>query len=140
MWLHHKEGENSLHFDNQTLKWYLNRLRYQKIKYFTKHLVNFVQVLENFYVSSDFGIDLVWVRIKRCHTENKMSLGKASHMLQLEGFWAKKNSKNCSKSRKHGKWDFIQKLFKVPLSRIRNSLNKKFYAIKWSFLLACISL
>ena len=140
MWLHHKEGENSLHFDNQMLKWYLNRLRYQKIKYFTKHLVNFVQVLENFYVSSDFGIDLVWVRIKRCHTENKMSLEKASHMLQLEGFWAKKIQKIVQSQENMENGILIQKLFKVPLSRIHNSLNKKFYAIKWSFLLACISL
>jgi len=42
MWIHLKEGKNYLHFEDHVLKGYLIRLRYHKIKYSTKHLVNLV--------------------------------------------------------------------------------------------------
>ena len=68
-------------------------------------------MIENFYVSSDLGIDHVRVMAKRFHIENETCLERASHMLPLEGLCAnKKKIQNiCSKSRIHGKWNFNSK-------------------------------
>lgn len=67
---------------------------------------------ENFYVSSDLGIDHVRVMAKQFHMKNEICLERASHVLRLEGLFAtkkKKIQKICSKSRKHGKWNFNSK-------------------------------
>ena len=90
---------------------------------------------ENFYVSSDLGIDHVRVMAKQFHMKNEICLERASHVLRLEGLFAKKKKKKKLKRFAQSQENMengilIQKLFKVPLSRIHNSLNKKFYAIK----------
>ena len=63
---------------------------------------------ENFYVSSDLGIDHVRVMAKQFHMKNEICLERASHVLRLEGLFAtkKKNSKDLLKVKKTWKVEF----------------------------------
>ena len=91
---------------------------------------------ENFYVSSDLGIDHVRVMAKQFHMKNEICLERASHVLRLEGLFAtkKKKFKRFAQSQENMESGIlIQKLLKVPLSCIHNSLIRKFYAIKMIF-------